>query len=170
MLEQVPRDTPLFFFDETSIHTWCVRAKTWSAEAQRVILPKQAKRSKNKTILGAVGGIADDIRFIYSIDDRTNTSSVIDFFKHFLRKVKYRKQILVITDNHSAHHSKLLKLFMMQKEKRIKLIFLPAYSSVLSPQERVWSQLKSLWSKNMSRISKAYDLDKFEDDIELICA
>ena len=121
------------------------------------------------TILGAVGGIKSDVKFYYTVAERTSKEDVRDFFIHFLKQVKYTTPAFMITDNHSAHKSYLIREFLMQNERRLSLHFLPAYSSVLSPQERVWSQVKSLWSKNMSRITKQYNKANFKRDIELVC-
>ena len=76
----------------------------------------------------------------------------------------------MVTDNHSSHKSGLIREFLMQQQHRLSMKFLPPYSSVLSPQERVWSQVKSLWSQNMSRIYTTYNYRNFETDIKLVCA
>jgi len=105
------------------------------------------------TILGAVGGIPGGrTRFIYKVAKRTNKESVLDFLKHFKRKVRPKKKMLIIyTDNHSAHHSHVVRDYVAST--RLDLRFLPAYSSPLSVQERVWSILKAHWAKHMSHFS-----------------
>ena len=170
MIDTLPEETPLYFFDETSIHTWYVRTKTWQSVEKLVVLPKQASRGSNKTVLGAVGGVKDDVKFFFTVADRTNRETVKEFLQQFLAQSEHSDPVLMVTDNHSSHKSGLIREFLMQQQHRLSMKFLPPYSSVLSPQERVWSQVKSLWSQNMSRIYTTYNYRNFETDIKLVCA
>ena len=40
MLDTLSEETPLYFLDETSLHTWYVRTKTWQSVEKSVVLPK----------------------------------------------------------------------------------------------------------------------------------
>ena len=96
------------------------------------MLPKQATRGSGLTIMGAVGGLPGGvIRFIYLVTNRTNKLNVVEFFKHFSRKISLRrKKVVIYTDNHSAHHSYLVRDHVAKTN--IDLRFIPAYSSPLS--------------------------------------
>lgn len=60
------------------------------------------------------------------------------FIEEFAQFIGKDKQIILVVDNASWHHSKQLKL-----PRNIILHFLPPYSPELNPIERLW-----LWMKN----------------------
>lgn len=45
--------------------------------------------------------------------------------------------------NARAHHAKLLESFLQEQQGRLKLVFLPPYSSELNVVEGLWKWLKS---------------------------
>ena len=80
------------------------------------------------------------------MQDRPNTETVLNFLETFKRELPINlKDITLVTDNHSAHKSHLTKKWLF--ENNTSFYFLPPYSSVLSPVERVWSVFKSKWAK-----------------------
>jgi len=48
------------------------------------------------------------------------------------------------------------------------MLFLPPYSSVLNPIEKVWNTMKYIWSKNVAKIRTDYNHSHFESDLNLI--
>ncbi len=50
--------------------------------------------------------------------------------------------ILVVADNAKYHHSKKTQAFIERQEGEITLVFLPAYSPELNPDEQVWNHAK----------------------------
>ena len=89
-------------------------------------------------------------------------SNTVDSFLPFIQKLKRINPLqkrMVVMDNLSVHHSKIVKeefdnrWFMYQ--------FLPPQSCELNPIERVWNLIKGQWRKNSYRI---LDITKKKDD------
>jgi transposase len=61
------------------------------------------------------------------------------FLEHFLRR-KYRsgQQLAMIIDNAGYHKKKELWPFFAENSRRLRMLWLPAYSPNLNPIERVW--------------------------------
>lgn len=104
--------------------------RSWTGLDNPVTLPLQSKRGHSKTMLAACGG--DPFQVIYTVADRTNSLTVMGFLDHFVTELtdaEKQKGVVIVTDNHSAHHSKVTKERMLTHGLEFK--FLPAYSSVL---------------------------------------
>jgi transposase len=89
-------------------------------------------------------------------------SNTVDSFLPFIQKLKRINPLqkrIVVMDNLSVHHSKIVKeefdnrWFMYQ--------FLPPQSCELNPIERVWNLIKGQWRKNSYRI---LDIAKKKED------
>jgi len=149
------------------MHIQITKERTWSTRNDQVILPKQMSRGSGLTILGAVGGIGNRIRFVYTIADTTNKENVVKFMRHFQVATNHRGRVVMYTDNHPSHRSDLVTTYC--RRANIDLRFIPAYSSPLSIQERVWSMTKNLWSKRMSMINRVYNPINLRADIAATC-
>ena len=81
---------------------------------------------------------------ITTVCDRTNSVNVIRFLEEFIdyqqKAGRNLNKVVIYTDNHRAHHSVLTQTFLA--EKGLRMLFIPKYSSVLSPIERFWSMFK----------------------------
>ena len=128
----------MIFFDETSLSVWSHLRKRTFTDGKSVVFPYQAKRGKNQTIYGAVCGFMDlpeidtNFRFVYTVTDRTSSVNTKAFFEKLLNELPVEiNQMVVVLDNHSAHHSNLITRWA--NEIGLQLFFLPAYSSKLNP-------------------------------------
>jgi len=93
-----------------------------------------------------VGALDENVWSHCKVALATNKEEVVEFLQEFLRMCPYpRDQIVLVTDNHSAHKSKLVKEYIASQG--VELIFMPPYSSVFSAQEHVWSLVKNEWGK-----------------------
>ena len=71
-------------------------------------------------------------RFAYKVGPRTCKEIVLDFFRELIRDAPVpAEQIAIVTDNHAAHHSRLVTGYINQIGATI--LFLPPYSSVMTP-------------------------------------
>jgi transposase len=81
---------------------------------------------------------------ITTVCDRTNSENVIRFLEKFIEYQQARgidlANTIIITDNHRSHHSVLTQTFL--NRSGLRMMFLPKYSSILSPVERFWSMFK----------------------------
>jgi transposase len=70
-------------------------------------------------------------------------------FIGFLKKLRKDagKPILVVADNAKYHHSKATQRFIDEQDGGIMLVFLPAYSPELNPDEQVWNHTKARLGK-----------------------
>ena len=145
---------PIYWMDETSACYWApLRKKTWTQGQVR--LAYQARRGKNHTVIGAVGGKSNAVQWVSLVCDRTNKDNCVKFIEKLARVARHRlKDILLVTDNHSAHKS--LAFRESVRATGMELLFLPPYSSPFSPCEHVWSLFKHLFAKTVSRIQVDY--------------
>ena len=74
--------------------------------------------------------------------------------------------ITLVCDNHSAHKSHLFKTWI--QDNKVQLLFLPVYSSTLSPVERVWAMFKNRWAKAISKVQVKYCNAGLEKDLKVI--
>lgn len=76
------------------------------------------------------------------IEGSNDQESFLKFMQELTHKLK--GEAILIMDNLTVHHSRLLQDFF-EENKRITLKYLPAYTSVLNPIERVWNVIKHQW-------------------------
>ena len=74
-------------------------------------------------------------------EGRFTAQLFIDFLKRLTAQHPDRK-ILLICDNHSTHHAKTVKAWVAKRPERIELVFLPAYSPELNPDEYLNQDVK----------------------------
>ena len=97
-----------------------------------------------------------------------------EVFLSFLEKVleKYPSgKIVMILDNARIHHAKLIQPFLKEKQDRLELVFLPAYSPELNLIEGLWKWLKvavvyNVFYKHTYQLKKA--VEEFVEHINLI--
>ena len=77
------------------------------------------------------------------IHGTNNQETFVKFMQELTHKLK--GEAVLIMDNFTVHHSRTLQDFF-EENKRITLKYLPAYTSVLNPIERVWNVIKHKWS------------------------
>ena len=89
-------------------------------------------------------------------------SNTVDSFLPFIKKLKKINPLhrrIVVMDNLSVHHSKIVKDEF--DDKWFTCQFLPPQSCELNPIERVWNLVKSQWRKNSFRI---LDISRKKED------
>jgi len=74
-------------------------------------------------------------------EGRFTAALFIDFLQRLTAQHPGRK-ILLICDNHSTHHAKTVKAWVARHAESIELIFLPAYSPELNPDEYLNQDVK----------------------------
>ena len=96
---------------------------------------------------GGFGVEEENFRFVYSVVQRTCKEVVTDFMSKLIAKAPVpASQIIVVADNHSAHHSRMVRDYCAANN--LEILFLPPYSSTLSCVERVWSIFKRSFAPN----------------------
>ena len=115
----------------------------------------QAGRSyapKGKTPMIMATGKRFTVHMISAISNRGHLQFMLmdagfnsEVFQTFLEQmIKYSKQkVFFITDNHPAHKTKKLNQWLEDNKKKIEVLFIPAYSPELNPQEYLNQDLKT---------------------------
>ena len=75
-----------------------------------------------------------------ALADAMNSETFLKFLKQMI-KFRRRKVILIV-DNLKVHHSKLVAQWCEANRERIELVFLPAYSPQINPDEYLNNGLK----------------------------
>ena len=87
-------------------------------------------------------------QFVRHICTVFNAETFKRFLKQLLRYRRGRRRMIVVLDNARYHHAVLLKPFLRQHAKWLRLLFLPPYSPQLAPIERVWKLARRLATHN----------------------
>ncbi len=115
----------------------------------------QAGRSyapKGKTPMIMATGKRFTVHMISAISNRGHLQFMLmdagfnsEVFQTFLEQmIKYSKQkVFFITDNHPAHKTKKPNQWLEDNKKKIEVLFIPAYSPELNPQEYLNQDLKT---------------------------
>jgi transposase len=112
----------------------------YAPKGQRAVARVSGKRAGANMI----SAIANGRQMSFGVFDGRLTADVfIDFLGRLIGSHPDRKLYLVV-DNHSTHHAKKVTAWLErnQRSERIKLIFLPAYSPELNPDEMLNQDLK----------------------------
>lgn len=131
----VKRTNHVFFEDEIKTKLIPRKGYVWTRE-KKAFIPNNNSQKKTYTV-SAVNPFKAKTVTIH------NEKFNAEVFEQFLKKLlKHNKgNIVLVLDNHKAHHAKDLKPFL-EKHARLKLLFLPAYSPDLNPQEEIWKYLR----------------------------
>ena len=86
-------------------------------------------------------------QFVRHICTVFNAQTFQRFLKQLLR-YRRRRRMIVVLDNACYHHAVLLRPFLRQHAKRLRLLFLPPYSPQLASIERVWKLARRLATHN----------------------
>ena len=128
----------IVWLDETTVNCWAnLRSRVWT-DGISVTIPLQAKRGSNRTVVCDNGAyfVEDDaekqFRFFHRVSERTCAEDAKAFLQQIIDEAPVSPdKIIVCTDNHSAHHSRVITQFL--ESVGLKMKFLPAYSSSLNP-------------------------------------
>ena len=85
-------------------------------------------------------------RFHYQFSERFNARTFLRFLQRMVRFE--RKKVLLVLDNVSYHHARVVRVWVEENSHRIELHFLPPYSPDLNPIEILWRQTKRAATHN----------------------
>ena len=89
------------------------------------------------------------------------------FLEKLIETVPYPvRDMCVIADNHSAHLSYYVRDYLAFAQ--LQIVFQPPYSSPLNCCETVWSIFKKEFAKNISKITRQYDMARFDEEVGLV--
>jgi transposase len=132
----------IVYIDETSFHLWMQPSRCWVTRDMTLTIPTE--RGKSLTLIGALSQRRGLIH--YSIfEGSNNTETFLEFLQRL--KLKCREPAVVVQDNLQVHKAAAV---MALYTPAFRHMFLPTYSSVLNPIERVWNVVKQEWKKTQN--------------------
>jgi transposase len=144
---QVLRSAPdavLLCLDECDIHLLPVLRALWQPRGQQTDVPTPGSNRK-RAIFGALDWLSGDWQYL--IREHKCAADFLVFLEQLLR-VYPAQPLLVVLDNASIHHAKLVGAWL-QEHPRMHLLYLPAYSGHReNPVEKIWWRLKDQIAAN----------------------
>ena len=128
----------IYFQDEASIQLAPILAKTWAPRGKTPTVKVTGKRGS----VAAMSAISRCGQLIFTLHQKKIASKEVI---HFLRQMLLhhpRRHLIVIMDRAPPHTSKMTKGFI-EKQKRLHVFNLPAYSPEFNADEKVWNHLLS---------------------------
>lgn len=124
--------------DETGVRNEPVVGKSFAPRGQTPVATRSGKRF-GLNMISAVSN-RGELRFMLYADT-LNAARFIAFLERLVRQQP--RKLFLILDNLRVHHSEPVKVWVAKHAEKIELVFLPAYSPELNPDEYINGQLKA---------------------------
>jgi len=129
----------LYFQDESGVSLIPVLGRTWAPKGKTPLVKVTGTRG-GLCVTSAISPVG---KMIFRIENgKTNSKSYLDFLQKIIMHHKNRK-VIIVSDNFTAHTSRLVRGFVESNKNRFALYYLPSYAPDLNPDEHVWCYLKS---------------------------
>jgi transposase len=140
----------IWWGDETAVKPECHFRRGYSPKGKTPIVRQPAKRF-HSSLISAINN-RGKMQWM-ALDQALNTDIFLKFLKQL---IKYRRQkIILIVDNLKVHHSYKVKQWVEKHKDRLELVYLPAYSPDLNPDEYLNNDLKQNVTKEKVPADKA---------------
>lgn len=127
--------------DEVGFSSRVRPLKAWYKKSKiNYIKYKPNINSINKSVCSCVTSTGD---IIFNIQDKPYTKIT---FLDFLKTLNFPENTIILLDNVSFHHSKIIKNYA--SDKKWNLLYIPPYSPWFNPIENVFSIIKNHYRKN----------------------
>ena len=133
----------IWWADETAAKPeWHFR-RSFSPKGKTPVIKQSAKRF-HSSMISALNN-QGKLEWM-ALKDAMNSEMFLTFLKQM---IKYRKRkIILIVDNLKVHHSHIVQDWVEANKERIELVFLPAYSPQINPDEYLNNGLKQGLASN----------------------
>jgi transposase len=137
----------IWWADETAAKPECHFRRSYSPKGKTPVVRQSAKRF-HSSMISALNN-QGKLEWM-ALKEAMNSEMFLTFLKQM---IKFRKRkIILIVDNLKVHHSHIVQDWVEANKERIELVFLPAYSPQINPDEYLNNGLKqSLASKPPAR-------------------
>jgi transposase len=142
----------IFFEDEMSANCSARKGYGWTF-GDRLVIKAPQKSKKRVNCFGAVNPFSGEVAEMSS--KQAKAPALTRFLKTKLLDRHPKKNIHVYFDKGPVHRSKIVKGFL-DKNPRLKLIYLPPYSPDLNPQEQWWGYKRKKFLNNRSFTSQRH--------------
>jgi transposase len=127
----------LWWADETAAKPECHFRRSYSPKGRTPVIKQSAKRF-HSSMISALNN-QGKLEWM-ALKEAMNSEMFLTFLKQM---IKYRKRkIILIVDNLKVHHSHIVQDWVAANKERIELVFLPAYSPQINPDEYLNNGLK----------------------------
>jgi len=139
----------IWWGDETAVKPECHYRRGYAPKGKTPVVRQPAKQF-HSSLISAINN-QGKMQWL-PLREALNAESFIGFLE---KLIKYRKRkLILIVDNLRVHHSKAVKEWVHKHQHRIELIFLPAYSPELNPDEYLNNHLKQTVTRDGPTVSK----------------
>lgn len=140
----------ILWADESTVLSAETKAHGYSPVGVAPVLRSPANRSIRCNMISAVGNKGDMQFMIFE------GAMNVDVFKDFVERLTKdsESQIFLIVDNLRVHHAKCLDPWLKEREKEVRLFYLPSYSPELNPDEYLNRDLKAAMAEQARPSSK----------------
>lgn len=143
----------IYFADEAGIRSDHHNGTTWAPKGETPVVKVTGQRF-SLNMLSAISA-RGEMRFMV-VKGKVNGGVFIAFLKRLIQNSK--RKIYLVVDGHPTHRAKQTREFVDSVSDRLELVFLPAYSPELNPDELVWNDVKGKIGR--SRIAGRWDLHR----------
>lgn len=136
--------------DETGLQSGENRGRGYAPVGQTPVRRHKGSAEKANMISSVTN--QGKLRFMF-YEGRFTQHVLMDYLKRLIKDADGRS-LVVILDNHPAHHGKALKAWVREQSDKITLHYLPSYSPDLNPDEFLNCDLKYQIAKRSDRREK----------------
>jgi len=133
----------IVFLDETGFLTTPLVRRTWAPRGHTPVLRENRRTWEKATAVGAlaISPARRRVRLLFSLHANENIHA--DWLVQFLREVRYHlgPRLVLVWDNLGLHKSAALRTFL-DRQRSMRVWYLPPYAPELNPIELVWGQAK----------------------------
>jgi transposase len=149
--------------DETALTNTDVRGRSYAPKGKTPVTAAPGTRQK----LSMISTVTNQgkVRWMI-IDGNFDAKKLIEFLEALIKDAT--RKIFLILDNLRAHHSKLVKAWLEEREDRIEIFYLPSYAPELNPDERLNADMKHAISTKVPVRTKAKLKTAAQDHMDLI--
>lgn len=128
----------LYCQDEASVCLTPLLGKTWAERGR----PRKVRVTGSRASIAAMSAISPRGRLVFQLHQKRIASpEVIAFLQQLLRHHP-RRHVVVVMDQARPHTSHLTTAYI-ERQPRLHVFHLPAYSPDWNPDEKVWNHLKN---------------------------
>lgn len=128
----------IYWGDESGMRSDHAAGRSYGRRGQTPVIYASGKRFG----CNMISAISNRGRLLFRVFENEFRAPIfIDFLKRLVRQIP--QKIFLIVDGHPVHRARLVKAWLARHESRIRLIFLPAYSPQLNPDELLNQDVKS---------------------------
>ena len=141
----------IWWADETAAKPECHFRRSYSPKGKTPAVKQSAKRF-HSSMISALNN-QGKLEWM-ALKDAMNSETFLLFLQQM---IKYRRRkVILIVDNLKVHHSKLVAQWCEANKERIELVFLPAYSPQINPDEYLNNGLKQSLATNPPARDKSH--------------